>query len=186
MTNTTAQKRQFMELTNRLFKGVENKAPNSLTPSIMYRDIWKKDVERVLFYAPIDEHAASFFDDKPTDMLMGFETLVKDNKYSNTKDLIIKIYFFDENDFPVLKTCIIGKDAKRMKEFLDALSVVDEITIIIANSNHDFICFHEFSWDYNLFKKDLDEVHESLSDNLKNPEKILDFSGFKNLFKIQK
>jgi hypothetical protein len=185
MTNTATEKRQFMELTNRLFKGVEDKAPNSLTPSIMYHDILKKDVDKVVFYAPLDDYAESFLVDNPANITTDFETQVENIRYSKTKDLNIRIALFDGTDFPILETCIIGKDAKRMKEFLDALNKVDKILIILASSNHDFICFSEYSWDYNLFKEDLDEIYESLPENLKKSDKTLGFSDFKTMFKIQ-
>jgi hypothetical protein len=165
MTNTAAQKRQLKEAAKRIFKDIESKRIGSLTPAIAYKDFWKTDIE-IIFYAPLNDYAISFFNDEPQNLNIGIETIVKDDNSSGIRDLILKIELFQGTDFPILETCIIGEDSKSMKELLHALNYVDKIKLCLADKDHVTTCILTFDWSPNSYQDDFNQIYESLPDNI--------------------
>lgn len=120
-----------------------------------------------LLYAPVSDHTKEFFKDRPEGISTIIETIVKDTHNKGAKDFVFRIQLFPETDFPSLETCILGEDTSKMKAFLDALTKVKELKLFLADKNHVTFCSQKIGWDYTLFKKDIDEVYESLAENLK-------------------
>lgn len=166
MTFTASEKRQLKKAANRMFKGIENKPLHSLTPAIAYRDFWKTDMD-ILLYAPVSDHAKKFFNDRPKEISTIIEIIVKDTHNKGTKDLIFEIQLFPETDFPALKTCILGEDTSKMKDFLDALVKAKELKFFLSDKDHIMFCSQTIDWDYKPYKENIDEVYESLPEDVK-------------------